>query len=134
MNILNSTNGEWINRISHNDGDGRLEILCSDGDNDNDRYADVFDLVTGNRDAQLSLLDGDWKWSPVVADIDPTHPGMEIIVCPNGTSLETGYWRGAILVYSSQYELLQAISRFNGATFSSQLGYPVVQDIDMITY
>jgi len=143
MNILNSTNGEWINRISNNtlsvhygftvfdiDGDGRLEILCSDGDNDNDRYADVFDLVTGNRDAQLSLLDGDWKWSPVVADIDPTHPGMEIIVCPNGTTLETGYWRGAILVYSSQYELLQAISRFNGATIGSQLGYPVVQDID----
>jgi hypothetical protein len=104
--------------------------LCSDGDNDNDPYADVYDLVTGARDAQLSLFGGDWKWAPVVADIDPTHPGMEIIVCPNGTSLESRYWRGAILVISNGYELLQSISRFNGATIGSQLGYPVVQDID----
>ncbi len=143
MNILDSTNGGWIRRLSDPtmsvhygftvydiDNDGHLELLCSDGDNDDDRYADVFDLVTGAQEAQLSLFNGDWKWAPVVADIDPTHAGMEIIVCPNGTTLETGYWRGAIMIYSSNYQLIQSISRFNGATIGSQLGYPIVQDTD----
>ena len=143
MNILNSANGEWINRISDNlmsvhygitvydiDGDGHLELLCNDGDHDDDAFTDVYDLVTGVREAQLSLSGGDTKWSPLVADIDPTHLGMEIISVPNGTSLESGYWRGAIRIFSSNYQLLQTITRFNGATLGSQLAYPVVQDID----
>jgi len=143
MNVLNSANGEWINRVNDSamsvhygvtvydiDGDGHLELLCNDGDHDDDPYTDVYDLVTGARKAQLSLLGGDSKWSPLVADIDPTHPGFEIVSVPNGTSLESGYWKGAILVYSSNYQLLQSISRFNGASMGSQLAYPVVQDID----
>lgn len=68
------------------DGDGRLELLASDGDHDNDHYIDVFDLVTGQMDAQLPIANGDWKWSPLVADIDPTHLGMEIIAAPNRTA------------------------------------------------
>ena len=48
---------------------------------------------------------GDWKWAPVVADIDP-HPGMEIIVS-NGTSLESGYWRG------QSWSLAMAMSCFS---------------------
>ena len=31
------------------DGDGHQELLCCDGDHDDDPYADVFDLVTGQR-------------------------------------------------------------------------------------
>jgi len=151
MNILNSTNGKMIRKWTSNamsvhygftvydiDGDGHLELLCSDGDHDNDPYADVFDLVTGQLDAELSLAGGDWKWGPLVADIDPTHPGMEIIVCPNGTTLGTQYYHGAIMIYSSSYESLQNVTYRPGSTegqystsrLGSQLGYPIVQDID----
>jgi hypothetical protein len=145
MNILSSTNGAMIQKISGGntmsvhygftvydiDGDGHLELLCSDGDHDDDPYADVYDLVTGNLDQELSMAGGDWKWSPVIADIDPTHPGMEIILCPNGTTMEPNYWNGAIMIYSSNYESLQNITRTTGSTrLHSQLSYPVVQDID----
>jgi len=146
MNILNSTNGAMIQRWSDSrtrmsvhygftvydiDGDGHLELLCSDGDHDDDPYADVYDLVTGNLDAQLSLAGGDWKWGPLVADISPSSPGMEIIMAPNGTDLEPNYWNGAIMIYSSSYESLQNVTRtINNARLSSQLGYPFVQDID----
>lgn len=159
MNILNSTNGAMIKRIANGtmsvhygftvydiDGDGHLELLCSDGDHDDDPYADVFDLVTGKLDKEISLAGGDWKWGPVVADIDPTHAGKEIIVCPNATSLTGGeayYWYGTIMVYANNvsgnnYASLQNVTYAPSSTegtwsatrLSSQLGYPVVQDID----
>jgi hypothetical protein len=147
MNVLNSATGEMIRRISNNqmsvhygitvydiDGDGHLELLCNDGDHDDDPYTDVYDLVTGALKAQLSLAGGDAKWSPLVADIDPTHPGMEIISCPNGTTVDNptqSYWRGAIFVFSSDYQTLQTVTRdSNNARLSSQMAYPIVQDID----
>jgi len=143
MSILNSSNGALVQRWLHRDmsvhygftvydidGDGHQELLCCDGDHDDDPYGDVFDLVTGELEAQLNLAGGDTKWSPVVADISPTQPGMEIIVVPNGTALETGYWRGAIMIFNSNYESIQNISRFNGNILSSQLAYPIIQDID----
>ncbi len=164
MNILDSRNGAWINRVASNDmsvhyavtiydidGDGNPELLCNDGDHDDDQYADVFDLVTGALDAELSTgpgvynaerdryIGGDSKWSPIVADIDPTHDGMEIIMGPNGTGLDGGgMYSGAIMIWSSNYESLQNITRAPGSTpgtystsrLSSQLGYAVVQDID----
>ena len=137
MNILNSTNGEMIQKWSDRtmsvhygftvydiDGDGHLELLCSDGDHDDDAYSDVYDLVTGELKAELSLAGGDWKWSPVVADISPSHPGMEIICAPNGTSIDG--WRGVLMIYDSNFESIQNVT----AGMSTQLGYPVVQDID----
>ncbi|MGD6934074.1 MAG: LamG-like jellyroll fold domain-containing protein [Candidatus Bathyarchaeia archaeon] len=143
MSILNSSNGALIQRWLHKDmsihygftvydidNDGHQELLCSDGDHDDDPYGDVFDLVTGELEAQLNLAGGDTKWSPVVADISPTQPGMEIICVPNGTSLETGYWRGAIMIFNSNYQSIQNISRFNGNAIGSQLAYPIIQDID----
>ncbi|XHH09194.1 MAG: LamG-like jellyroll fold domain-containing protein [Candidatus Bathyarchaeia archaeon] len=143
MSILNSTNGALMQRWLHSDmsvhygftvydidGDGHQELLCCDGDHDDDPYADVFDLVTGQLEAELNLAGGDTKWSPIVADISPTQPGMEIIVVPNGTTLETGYWRGAIMIFNSNFESVQNISRFNGNTIGSQLAYPMIQDID----
>jgi hypothetical protein len=168
--VFNSTNGEAIYHWSNNDlsdhylitvydidGDGHLEVLCNDGDHDDEPYTDVFDLVTGEMDAQLyhfgqvvcdnpdylegnefNHLLGTSKWSPLVADIDPTHDGMEIISVPEGTGLDGGYWwNGAILIWSSSYESLQNITRRPGSTpgtygtlLGSQLGYPFVQDID----
>ena len=167
--VYNSTNGEIIYAWTNNrdlsthygttvydiDGDGNLELLCNDGDHDDDGFSDVFDLVTGTMDAQLDmgpgvltlnewtgeydLVGGDSKWSPVVADIDPTHPGMEIISVPNGTGLDGGSsWNGAIMIWSNSYESLQNITRAPGSTpgtystsrLGSQLAYPVVQDID----
>ena len=162
--ILNSTNGEAIEYWSDNDlsvhygttvydidGDGHLELLCNDGDHDDDAFTDVFDLVTGEMDAQLSLnaiwdpeggrnqqgayVGGDWKWSPVIADISPSHPGMEIITCPNGTGLDGGQsWNGAIMIFSyngTHYESIQNVTRaYGGSRLGSQLGFPVVQDID----
>jgi len=141
MNILNSTNGQMIKKWTSNvmsvhygftvydiDGDGHLELLCSDGDHDNDPYADVFDLVTGNLDAELSLAGGDWKWGPVVADISPSHPGMEIICAPNGTTLNG--WRGVLMIYDNTYKSIQNVT----ASMSAQLGYPIVQEIDGDTY
>ena len=147
MNVLNSTNGAMIKRWNDNtlsvhygftvydiDGDGHLELLCSDGDHDSDPYVDVYDLVTGTLKTELSLAGGDWKWSPLIADISPTNPGMEIIACPNGTSLTGGYtyyWRGAIMVYGSDYKSIQNVTRDStNAYLSAQLGYPFVQDID----
>jgi hypothetical protein len=146
MNIQNSSNGaimqSWsggsLNVMSVHygftvydiDGDGHQELLCCDGDHDDDPYADVVDLVTGQLEAELNLAGGDSKWSPIVADISPTQPGMEIICVPNGTTLETGYWRGAIMIFNRNFESIQNITRFNGSTLSSQLAYPVVQDID----
>jgi hypothetical protein len=146
MNIQNSSNGAIIQSWSGGslyamsvhygftvydiDGDGHQELLCCDGDHDNDPYADVIDLVTGKVDAELSLAGGDSKWSPIVADISPTQSGMEIICVTNGTTLETGYWRGAIMIFNSNFESIQNITRFNGNTIGSQLAYPVVQDID----
>jgi hypothetical protein len=145
-NIQNSSNGaimqKWsggsINVMSVHygitvcdiDGDGHQELLCNDGDHDDDAYADVIDLVTGQLDAQLSLAGGDTKWSPTVADISPTQSGMEIICVPNGTTLETGYWRGAIMIFNRNFESIQNVSRFNGNTMGSQLAYPIIQDID----
>ena len=46
-------------------------------------------LVTGQMDAQLNLAGGDSKWSPLVADINPYSPGMEIISVPNGTTIDS---------------------------------------------
>jgi hypothetical protein len=150
MNIHDSSNGKWIRQWEDNsmsvhygftvydiDGDGHLELLANDGDHDNDPYTDVFDLVTGQWDAQLDLAGGDWKWGPLIADIDPTHLGMEIISAPNGTSIDnpdyptSGGWRGAIFVWSNNYQRLQTVTRDStGARLSAQLGYPIVQDID----
>jgi hypothetical protein len=144
MNILNSTNGQEIQRWSDNtmsvhyqftvydiDGDGHLEMLCSDGEHDNDPYVDVYDLVTGELKAELSLLGGDEKFSPIVADISPSNPGMEIICAPNGTSLEGGTaWYGDILIYNSNYQLIQNVTRgYNNAhlTYDQVCS---VQDID----
>ena len=104
------------------DGDGHLELLCNDGDHDDQPYTDVFDLETGVMDAQLyhfgqlecdsedylegaefEHMLGTAKWSPLVADIDPTNPGMEIVSAPEGTGLDGGsWWHGAILVWSSR--------------------------------
>jgi hypothetical protein len=169
--ILNSTNGQAIQYWSDNslsdhygftiydiDGDGHLEVLTNDGDHDDQPYTDVFDLVTGEMDAQLyhggqllctdeNYLDGSEynhllgtaKWSPLVADIDPTHPGMEIISTPEGTGLDGGqWWNGAIMIWSSSYESLQNVTRRPGSTpgtysttrLGAQLSYPIVQDID----
>ena len=154
MWVLNSTNGEVIYHWRNNnlsvhygttaydiDQDGHLELLCDDGDHDDQAYTDVFDLVTGEMDAQLSLADGDWKWGPLVADIDPTNPGPEIISCPNGTSVDNAnenYWYGAIFIWNSDYESIQNVTRVPGNTpgtygsghLSTQLGFPVAQDID----
>jgi hypothetical protein len=163
MTVLNSSNGEWISHFSHNnmsvhygftvydiDGDGHLELLCNDGDHDDQPYTDVFDLVTGQMEAQLyhfgqelcddeNYLDGSEfnhllgtsKWSPLVADINPNHPGMEIISVPEGTGLDGGnWWNGAILVWSSNYQSLQNITRSTSGLLGSQLSYPTVQDID----
>jgi hypothetical protein len=112
------------------DGDGHQELLCCAGDHDDAPYADVFDLTSGQLKAELNLAGGDTKWSPIVADISPTQPGKEIICVPNGTTLETGYWRGAIMIFNSNFESIQNITRFNGSTIGSQLAYPIVQDID----
>jgi len=178
--IFNSTNGEAIKKWTMSsstgyrndslsvhygttvydiDGDGHLELLCNDGDHDDDPFTDVFDLVTGVMDAQLShnafwnaslnidrngqpkgaWQGGDTKWSPLVADISPTNPGMEIISVPNGTLLDGGQsWNGAIMIWSSSYESLQNITRqpgtppgtYSTARLGSQMAYPVVQDID----
>ena len=49
---------------------------------------------------------------------------MEIIACPNGTSLDG--WRGVIMIYDSNYESIQNVTN----SMSVQLGFPVVQDID----
>ena len=147
MNILNSTNGAMIKKWSDNtmsvhygftvydiDSDGHLDLLCSDGDHDNDPYVDVYDLVTGALKAELSLAGGDWKWGPLVADISTTNPGMEIVACPNATSLTGGnvsYWRGTIMIFGSNFQSIQNITRDStNAYLSSQLGYPFVQDID----
>ncbi|MCJ7610294.1 FG-GAP-like repeat-containing protein, partial [Candidatus Bathyarchaeota archaeon] len=155
--ILNSTNGAVLKFWSNNalsvhygttiydiDGDGHLELLCNDGDHDNDAYTDVFDLVTGQMDKQLSMgpgingVGGDWKWSPLVADIDPTHTGMEIVSCPNATGLDGGSaGNGAIMIWSSSYQSLQNVTRrpltegtYSTSRMNGQMGYPVVQDID----
>ncbi len=138
MWVLNSTNGETISywrpgslsvhygtTVYDIDGDGRLELLASDGDHDDQAYSDVLDLVTGQMDAQLSLAGGDWKWSPVVADIDPVNPGMEIICAPNGTSLNS--WRGVLMIYGNDYQSIQNVTSPN---MGVQMGFPVVQDID----
>ena len=147
MNVLDSATGGMIRRVANNqmsvhygitvydiDGDGHVELLCNDGDHDDDPYTDVYDLVTGALKAQLPLAGGDAKWSPLVADIDPTSPGMEIISCPNGTTVDNptqSYWRGAIFVFSSTYQTLQTVTRdSNNARLSSQMAYPIVQDID----
>ncbi len=135
--VLSSSNGQSISYWTNNalsvhygttiydiDGDGHLELLSNNGDNDNDAYTDVFDLVTGSMNAQLSLAGGDWKWSPLVADIDPDHPGMEIISCPNGTSING--WRGVIMIWDNAYNSIQNVTY----SMSTQLGFPVVQDID----
>jgi fibronectin type 3 domain-containing protein len=146
MNILNSTNGEMIQRWSTGrydpismsvhygftvydiDDDGHLELFCSDGDHDNDPYVDVFDLVTGEFDAELSLAGGDWKWGPTIADISTSNLGMEIICAPNGTTING--WRGVLMIYNSDFESIQNVT----ASMSVQLGYPFVQDIDGDTY
>jgi hypothetical protein len=146
MNILNSTNGEMIQRWSTGrndpismsvhygftvfdiDDDGHLELFCSDGDHDDDPYVDVYDLVTGEFDAQLSLAGGDWKWGPTIADISTSYPGMEIICAPNGTSING--WRGVLMIYNSDFESIQNVT----ASMSVQLGYPFVQDIDGDTF
>ena len=164
IDILNSTNGAMIKRWRYGnlsvhygftvydiDGDGHLELLANDGDHDDNPFTDVIDLVTGHFDAELNLNTiwdpveeewvggGDWKWGPLVADISPTSPGMEIISCPNGTGLDGGDWyHGAIMIWSSSYESLQNVTRRPGTTegtysttrLGSQLGYPFVQDID----
>jgi len=143
MNIQNSSNGAMIRKVAPSvtsvhygftvydiDGDGHQELFSCDGDHDDDPYADVIDLVTGQVKAQLNLAGGDTKWSPVVADISPTQPGMEIIVVPNGTTLNTGYWRGAIMIFNSNFQSIQNITQFNGANLGSQLAYPIIQDID----
>jgi hypothetical protein len=145
MNIQDSSNGEWEKywwkpalsvhygfTVYDIDNDGNLELLSNDGDHDDNAFTDVFDLVTGEMDAQLPLAGGDWKWSPLVADIDPTHPGMEIVSCPNGTTLEPGSPDYAvIMIFDSSYESIQNITRSStGARLVGQLGYPFVQDID----
>src|SRR4030067_1406154 len=116
------------------DGDGNLELLCNDGDHDNDPYTDVFDLTTGALEAQLPLAGGDTKWSPLVADINPYHEGMEIVSVPNGTSVDNpdlNYWAGAIFIFNSDYASIQNITRdSNGNSLGSQMAYPIVQDID----
>ena len=151
--ILDPATGEAIQYWSNNqlsvhyaetmydiDGDGHLELLCNDGDHDDDPFTDVFDLVTGQMDAQLSMGPGIWdpdanrgaggyvggdaKFSPLVADIAPDyiHPGMEIICSPNGTGLDGGgWWNGAIMIYaydpvSQTYGGLQNITRRPGST------------------
>ena len=110
MCVLNSSNGQWINRLATNtlsahygitvydiDADGHLELLTNDGDHDNHNFTDVFDLVTGQLDAQLylgnfnSTQPYDNKWAPLVADIYPNgnnadgSPRMEIITGANTT-------------------------------------------------
>ena len=76
MSVLNSTNGQWINHLASTgaelpptgvmsvhygitvydiDADGHLELLCNDGDHDDNNHTDVYDLVTGQLDAQLYL-------------------------------------------------------------------------------
>ena len=89
--------------------------------------------------AEFEHMLGTAKWSPLVADIDPTNPGMEIISAPEGTGLDGGnWWHGAILIWSSNYESLQNITRRPGSTpgtysstrLDSQLGFAIVQDID----
>ncbi|MGQ9680720.1 MAG: InlB B-repeat-containing protein [Candidatus Bathyarchaeia archaeon] len=153
MNVLNSTNGEWIYRWQHNamsvhygfvvydiDADGNLELLCSDGDHDNDPYVDIFDLTTGQLDAELylghysSTQPYDEKWGPLVADIydngnnpDGT-PRMEIITGANTTRVSSTGSRtypAVLLVYDNQYNLLQNITGL-----SNQIGYPFTQDVD----
>ena len=108
MAVLNSSNGQWINRLASNtlsvhygitvydiDADGHLDLLTNDGDHDNHNFTDVFDLVTGQLKAQLYLGNYnatqpyDNKWSPLVADIYPNgnnadgSPRMEIITGAN---------------------------------------------------
>ncbi|MBS7631721.1 VCBS repeat-containing protein, partial [Candidatus Bathyarchaeota archaeon] len=153
MNVLNSTNGEWIYRwqssamsvhygfVVHDiDADGNLELLCSDGDHDNDPYIDIFDLTTGQLDAELYLghytptQPYDEKWGPLVADIydngnnpDGT-PRMEIITGANTTRISTTGSRSypaKLLIYDNQYNLLQNITGL-----ANQIGYPFVGDID----
>ncbi len=109
-----------------------LNFCANDDDHDDQHFTDVYDLVTGQMDAQLNLAGGGSKWSPLVADINPYSPGMEIISVPNGTTIDSlGYWNGAIMIFSSNYQSLQNITRSStGSRLGSQLGYPTVQDID----
>lgn len=151
MNILNSTNGEMIKKWSYNnnnmsvhygftvydiDADGNLELLCNDGDHDNNNYTDVIDLITGRYDAELylgnynSTQPYDNKWSPLVANIYENgnnadgSPRMEIITGANTTTL-TGANSASLLVFDNNYTLLQNVTGLSG-----QIGYPFVQDID----
>ena len=131
MCVLNSSNGQWINRLASNtlsahygitvydiDADGHLELLTNDGDHDNHNFTDVYDLVTGQLDAQLylgnfnSTMPYDNKWSPLVADIYPNgnnadgSPRMEIITGAN-TSRTTSYtsFPAVLLIFDNQYNL-----------------------------
>lgn len=159
MSILNSSNGQWLNHLTSTgaespprgtmsvhygitvydiDADGHQELLCSDGDHDDNNNTDVYDLVTGQLKAQLylgnfnSTQPYDNKWSPLVADIYPNgnnpdgSPRMEIITGAN-TSRTTTYtsYPACLLIFDNQYNLLQNITGL-----SNQIGYPIVQDID----
>ena len=161
MSILNSTNGQWINHLGNNmmlpngtvvsgqrmsvhygttvydiDADGHLELLTNDGDHDDDNFADIFDLVTGQLKAELylgnynSTQPYDEKWAPLVADIYPNgnnpdgSPRMEIITGANTTSASGGQ-PASLLIFDNNYNLLQNITGQ-----STQVGYPIVQDID----
>ena len=109
------------------DRDGNLEVLCNDGDHSPPYPPDtyVLDLTTMRVDKIIDLGDWESKWSPLVADVSPTHPGMEIIVGPNSSNT------AKLMIFDSSYNLLQEVTRdSNNNMLSAQLAYSVVQDID----